>query len=134
MAPLKITEKLKRQITFSSPGMTLIEIIVVIALVGLLLSLGVSVLTDWFEDNLSKTASELSGTIRYTYNESAIKNRPYRLKIDFGSQTISVEASSEDVKIETELEASSENEKLSNTHRYWSNERRRVSDLHPPLF
>lgn len=95
--------------------MTLIEIIVVIALVGLLLSLGVTVLTDWFEDNLSKTASELAGTIKYTYNESAIKNKIYRLKIDFSQQTIAIEASADDQKVDTSLEEKSSEEKSSTT-------------------
>jgi len=98
---------MKVRLSNKSRGMTLIEIIVVIALVGLLLSLGVTVLTDWFDDNLSKTASELSGTIKYAYNESAIKNRIYRLKIDFTTQTISIEAASEEVKIDNALEEES---------------------------
>ena len=105
--------------------MTLIEIIIVIAMVGLLLSLGVSVLTDWFEDNLTKITSQLSGTIRYVYDESAVKNQTYRLKIDLNSQTFSVEAAAGPIKVEKneakhseEAEASPEKESFAAVSSY----------------
>ena len=101
---MKLQKKFKkRQVRFQS-GITLIEIIVVIAIVLLLLSLGIGVLTDWFEAELSKTASELAGTIQYVYNEAAIKNKYYRLKIDFSNQSFSVEASPNAFKIENSPE------------------------------
>jgi prepilin-type N-terminal cleavage/methylation domain-containing protein len=99
---LRITRSQNNR-TFSSirsqAGLTLIEIIVTVAIIGLIMGLSVGMFQDWFESALSEAAGKLAGTIRYVYNESAVKNQYYRMVIDLNEQTFSVESSTEPFKI-----------------------------------
>jgi len=79
--------------------MTLIEIIITVAIIALMVGLSVGYLGDWTDSKLSETSSQLAGTIKYVYNEAAIKNQYYRLVIDMNDQSFSVEASPEPFKI-----------------------------------
>ncbi len=83
----------------SRRGFTLIEIIVTVAVIGLIMGLTAFTLQDLFGEKTSTTADQLSGTIKYVYNEAAVKNQYYRLLIDFGAHTFSVESSEEPFKI-----------------------------------
>ena len=87
--------------------MTLIEIIITVAIIALMVGLSVGVFQDWADAKLSETASQLSGTVRYVYNEAAIKNQYYRLVIDMSDQSFSVEASPEPFKIAATEEGTS---------------------------
>jgi general secretion pathway protein H len=80
-------------------GLTLIEIIITVAIIGLIMGLSTGVFQDFLGAALSSTADKLVGTIKYVYNEAAIKNQYYRLVIDMNDQTFSVEASSDPFKI-----------------------------------
>jgi general secretion pathway protein H len=79
--------------------MTLIEIIITVAIIALIVGITVGYLGDWTDSKLSDTSSQLAGTIKYVYNEAAIKNQYYRLLIDMNDQSFAVEASSEPFKI-----------------------------------
>ncbi len=92
-------------------GMTLIEIIITVAIIGLIMGLSVGVFRDSSDAALSDTADRLMGTIKYVYNEAAIKNQYYRLIIDFEDQSFSVEASSEPFKISATAQGTPEVEK-----------------------
>src|SRR5262245_39984422 len=83
----------------SQAGLTLIEILITVAIIGLIMGLSVGLFQDWFETALSEAAGKLAGTIRYVYNESAVKNQYYRMVIDLNEQTFSVESSTEPFKI-----------------------------------
>lgn len=80
-------------------GMTLIEIIITVAIIGLIMGLSLGIFRDYDEAALEETADRLVGTIKYVYNEAAIKNQYYRLVINFEDQSFAVEASSEPFKI-----------------------------------
>ncbi|HCU23393.1 MAG TPA: hypothetical protein DF383_00105 [Deltaproteobacteria bacterium] len=78
-----------------SGGFTLIEILIVIVIIGAMMGLGVSVLFPGNEAKLRDSAARLAGTIKFLYNEAAIKKKYYRLVFDLDSQSYSVESSSE---------------------------------------
>lgn len=92
-------------------GMTLIEIIITVAIIGLIMGLSVGVFRDYSDAALSETADRLMGTIKYVYNEAAIKNQYYRLVINFEDQTFSVESSPDPFKISATQEGTPEEDK-----------------------
>ena len=84
--------------------MTLIEIIVVIALIGTMMALGSLVLFPGDESKVREEASRLAGTIRYVYNEAAIKNRFYRIAFDLDANQYRVESSTEPFYLQMEAQ------------------------------
>lgn len=98
---------LKKKIS-SQGGMTLIEIIVTVAIIGMIMGLSVGVFRDSSDALLSETAVKLMGTIKYVYNEAAIKNQYYRLVIDFDDQSFAVESSPDPFKISATQEGTPE--------------------------
>jgi len=88
--------------------MTLIEIIITVAIIALMVGLSVGVFQDWADAKLSETSSQLAGTIKYVYNEAAIKNQYYRLVIDMSDQSFSVESSPDPFKISATEEGTAE--------------------------
>ncbi len=88
----------------SQLGFTLIEILVVMVIIASVMGLAVSMFSNTAADALEETASQLSGTIRYVYNEAAVQNKYYRLVVDLGGvgsegQSFSVEVSDQPFKI-----------------------------------
>jgi len=83
----------------SRRGFTLIEIMVTVAVIALIMGLTAFTLQDLFGEKISNTADQLSGTIKYVYNEAAVKNQYYRLLIDFSAHTFSVESAEDPFKI-----------------------------------
>ncbi len=92
-------------------GMTLIEIIITVAIIGLIMGLSLGVFRDYSDSALSETSDRLMGTIKYVYNEAAIKNQYYRLVINFEDQTFSVESSPDPFKISATQEGTPEEDK-----------------------
>jgi len=80
-------------------GLTLIEILITVAIIGLIMGLSVGFFRDSSEDALERVSNQLAGTIKYVFNESAVKNRYYRLVIDLSNPSFSVEASAEPFKV-----------------------------------
>ncbi len=83
----------------SSSGMSLIEVIITIAIIGLMMGISVGFFRDRTEDQLSDLSGKLAGTVQYVYNEAVIKGHYYRLVIDFSQHTFSVESSSSPFKV-----------------------------------
>ncbi|MBL7684431.1 MAG: prepilin-type N-terminal cleavage/methylation domain-containing protein [Deltaproteobacteria bacterium] len=104
---------MKLNLSKSQSGMTLIEILITVAIIGLIMGLAVGIFNDT-SSKLSDLATQLSGTIKYVYNEAAVKNQYYRMLIDLNDQSFSVEASSEPFKIGNNEEGTAdlEDEKL----------------------
>jgi prepilin-type N-terminal cleavage/methylation domain-containing protein len=65
-----------------SSGFTLIELLVVIFLVGAFVFIAVPKIKSSTEINVKSASRNLSGTIRYLYNEAAFKKNIYRLVFD----------------------------------------------------
>ncbi|MBI2336864.1 MAG: prepilin-type N-terminal cleavage/methylation domain-containing protein [Deltaproteobacteria bacterium] len=91
MTPISVV---KRQVkpNPNNQGLTLIEIMVVIALVATIMALGVTVITDVSDSDLKEASSRLSGTLKYVFNEAAIQKKYYRIVIDLDSQQYYAEA------------------------------------------
>ncbi len=86
--------KLKKVI-HSSQGFTLIEIMITMIIIGLIMGIGVTVLFPGREAKMRDTAGRLAGTIKFLYNEAAVKDRYYRIVFDFDKRTYSVESREE---------------------------------------
>ncbi len=65
-----------------SNGFTLIELAVVIAILGVMISLVAPMLGELGEANLKRSARHLTGMIRFLHEESQAKKREYRLRFD----------------------------------------------------
>ena len=76
-------------------GFTLIEVMIVVLLIGMMMGLGASILFPGNEAKLREQSAKLAGTIKFLYNEAAVKNRYFRLIFDLDAQTYSVESSTE---------------------------------------
>lgn len=72
-------------------GITLIELVVAIAIIAFMFGV-VVIAYNGSDANLKDFSAKLQGTIRYTYNEAAIKGLYYRLRINLDEQTIQVES------------------------------------------
>ncbi len=88
-------------------GITLIEILVAMAIIAIFTVIAIPRFQDKLKLNLKKQARMLSGTIRFLYNQAAIKNVTYRLNYDLTNQTYSVEKSSEAVRLTSPEESRS---------------------------
>jgi prepilin-type N-terminal cleavage/methylation domain-containing protein len=86
----------------AAAGMTLIEIMVTLAVVGLVLGITISQLGDTFDSRARQATRELSATIRYLYNKAASENLTMRLVFDFEKQSYNVEATADLYQLENE--------------------------------
>lgn len=77
----------------SQRGFTLIEIMIVVLIIALMMGLGVAVLFPGNEAKLRDQSSKIAGTVKFLYNEAAIKNRYYRIVFDLDGRTYKVESS-----------------------------------------
>lgn len=67
-------------------GFTLIEIIVVLALITLMTVIALPSLTSYFRISLKTTARELASTIKQTYHATTLTGRVHRIVYDLKSQ------------------------------------------------
>lgn len=65
-----------------SKGFTLIELTIIIAILGVMLSLIVPRLGEIGEANLKRSARHLTGTVRFLRDESQARKAVYRLRFD----------------------------------------------------
>lgn len=68
-------------------GFTLVEIVVVVALISLFMVLSIPLFGTVGTSSLDSSARRLSGTIKYLFNESAISGFEYRLIYDLDRGT-----------------------------------------------
>ncbi|BCR05984.1 hypothetical protein DESUT3_30530 [Desulfuromonas versatilis] len=74
----------------SNRGFTLVELALVLLLIGLFAGLTVPLLTGVGEDSLGSSARRIAGTVKYYYNEAALKQTPFRLVYDIDNGTFRV--------------------------------------------
>jgi prepilin-type N-terminal cleavage/methylation domain-containing protein len=67
----------------SSAGFTLIEILVVLALVGLVMGIAVRGVRSLAKSDLRASVTKMSGAIRYLFDRASTTGRIHRLVIDF---------------------------------------------------
>lgn len=82
--------------------MTLIEIMVTLAIIGLVLGITISQIGSTFDSRARQATRELSSTIRYLYNKAASENLTMRLVFDFEKQSYWVEATADRFLLENE--------------------------------
>ena len=78
--------------TDSKRGLTLIEVIIVIALLASLAAISVPAIRASTGANLRQAALEMASTLRYTYQEATLTNMTMRLAYDLDNNTWWVEA------------------------------------------
>lgn len=82
--------------------MTLIEIMVTLAIVGLILGITISQIGDTFDSKARQATRELSATIRYLYNKAASESLTMRVVFDFEKQSYWVEATADRFLLESD--------------------------------
>jgi general secretion pathway protein H len=83
-------------------GFTLIEILIVMALVAIIMTLVVPNATLALKMNIQNSARELASTIRSTYDESILKGRVHRMVFDLSNGEYWVEIGEKDFLMRTE--------------------------------
>lgn len=79
----------------SKRGFTLLEIIIVLAIVASLSFLGVKMMSGTFSSKARELSWRMSSTIRYLYNSAITENKTIRLTLDFESNSYWAEATHE---------------------------------------
>lgn len=90
----------------SRGGFTLLEIVVALAVVGLVLGVVISQMDTMLDWDMKKASGKLASTIRYLYNKSASEGLYIRLVLDIEENTYWVEATTDQFTL-----SSGENEK-----------------------
>ena len=83
----------------SQLGLTLIEVVVVLALVGVLLVAAVPSMRAVMNVDLRSASRELAASLRYVYDEASVRNVVMRVAYDLDNRTWWVEAADSDVRI-----------------------------------
>lgn len=73
-------------------GMTLIELMVGMAVVGVILSVAVAGLRSFTDTEMKEVANRMASTIRYLYNKSATERLYIRIVYDFEDHSYHVES------------------------------------------
>lgn len=92
------------------PGFSLIELMIVIAIIGILGFFVIPKLGSIRGVELKKTSADLGRIIKYVYNKSVMQNKKFRLVYDFESRSISTEY--EEEKNEDEKKTENESEEV----------------------
>lgn len=94
-------------------GFTLIEILIVVALIGLIMSVAVPNATLALKVNLSNSSRELATTIRASYDEAILKGTVFRIGFDLEKKQYWVEQGDKDYLIRTPDQSEEEQKRLS---------------------
>ena len=89
----------------SEAGVTLIEIIVVLALAAVMMAVAIPTLSTVFGVDKRRASRELAATMRWTYEEATIRNQPMRIAYDLDHHKYWVEAADGDVRIHRDVRA-----------------------------
>lgn len=90
---LKVGKRMKDQNRVC--GFTLIEVLIVVAIMATLVGLGATLFSGTFRVQIKKESSHLISVVRFAYNEAITKGVPYRLVFDVTEQAYWLEAGSE---------------------------------------
>lgn len=92
----------------SQRGFTLFELIVAIAIVGLVMGVVVSQMGSYLDLDMKKSSNRLGTTIRYLYNKAATEGLYIRLIFNVDERTYWVEATTDPTKISADMQATGE--------------------------
>lgn len=90
-----------RQRRWHERGVTLVELLVVLAVVGGIMGLGVSMLGTLTHTKLKDEAMRLTSAIKYTYSQAGLNNAQYRLVLDLDSNEYYSEVTNSPVVVES---------------------------------
>ncbi len=90
--------------SYKTKGFTLIEILVVIALIALIMSMAVPQVTLALKVNISNSTRDLATTIRSTYDEAVLKGNVYRIQFDLEKNQYWVEQGERNYLVRTEAQ------------------------------
>lgn len=76
-------------------GLTLLEIMVVVFLIGIGMAIGIPSFNNITHARLRKSGTEMAATVRYLYNQAALKGLCMRMVFDLRADTYHVEASAD---------------------------------------
>lgn len=91
----------------SERAFTLFELIVAIAIVGLIMGVVVGRMDQYLELDMKKASNKLGSTVRYLYNKSATDGIYIRMVLDIDERTYWVEATSDPTRISADMEVGS---------------------------
>jgi general secretion pathway protein H len=103
--PILLPVSLRRAAGQRAHGFTLIEIIVVLAIVGLIMSLGVRGFRSLARSDLRASTSHLSGAIRYLFDRASTTGKNHRLVLDFENGRYWAEVSDDKFYVPRETES-----------------------------
>jgi len=95
----------------SERAFTLFELIVAIAIVGLITGIVAARMDDLLEIDMKKASNKLAATIRYLYNKSATDGLYMRLVFDLNEQTYWVEATTDPTQVSADMDLVDEDER-----------------------
>lgn len=88
----------------SKRGFSLLEVIVAVAIVGLMMTVVVSQMDKALDLDMKRTANRLGSTMRYLYNKAATEGLYIRLVFNIDERTYWVEATTDPTKISSEVD------------------------------
>jgi prepilin-type N-terminal cleavage/methylation domain-containing protein len=83
-------------------GFTLIEMMVVMAIIALMAAFALPSISSYFEVSLESTARQMAGTVKETYNATVITGQVHRIVYDLKEQSYWVEIGPTTVLLDTE--------------------------------
>ncbi|MFH1223542.1 MAG: type II secretion system protein [Pseudomonadota bacterium] len=75
---------------------TLVELLIVLAITGMIIALGIPQVKRIFRANLKTASIQISGVVRFAYDSSVVKSRIHRIVFDFDKSLYKVEVSNTD--------------------------------------
>jgi len=94
----------------SKGGFSLLEVIVAIAIVGLMMTVVVSQMDKALDLDMKRSANRLGSTIRYLYNKAATEGLYIRLVFNIDERSYWVEATTDPTKVSAAMDTGGEEE------------------------
>lgn len=90
---------------------SLIEILIVLAILGMIVGVGVPQINRIFRANLKSASVKLAGLVRFAYDSSIVKGTIHRIVFDFEKKTYMLEVSNTNELVYLDDEALAEDDK-----------------------